>query len=260
MKKISVKILFISVFLLTGVTGYLQAQVVGLDNWFNRETKNGVPFHYLWNDTADSGYSRWGKIFTDKGAKITTLEKPTDAVLSKVHIYIIVDPDTTKENPSPNYISSEDIKAIAKWVKKGGVLMVLANDGPNCEFTNLNKLMANFGMTFDHVTEHPVTGKHWDMGAFTKFGPHPLFNGITKIYMKEIASIKLTGNAKPVLEENNKVYMAEAKVGKGTVVAVGDPWIYNEYIDHSRLTTDFENRKAAENLTTYLLKQVKGKK
>jgi unsaturated rhamnogalacturonyl hydrolase len=98
------------------------------------------------------------------------------------------------------------------------------------------------------------------MGAFTKFGPHPVFNGIKKIYLKEIASIKLTGKAKPVLEENNKTYMAEAKIGNGFVFAVGDPWIYNEYIDHGRLTTDFENRKAAENLTEYLLKQVKGKK
>jgi unsaturated rhamnogalacturonyl hydrolase len=259
MKIISIKSLIIAVILITG-TGYLQAQVVGLDNWFNRETKNGVPFHYLWNDTADSGYSRWGEIFKSKGAKITTIEKPTAAVLNKVQIYIIVDPDTTKENPSPNYISADDIKAITKWVKKGGVLMILANDAPNCEFTNLNKLMDNFGMTFDHVTDHPVIGKQWDMGAFTKFGPHPLFNGITKIYMKEIASIKLSGNAKPVLEENNKAYIAEAKVGKGTVFAVGDPWIYNEYIDHSRLTPDFENRKAAENLTAYLIELAKGKK
>lgn len=254
------KIVLLATLMFIMSTGILQAQVVGLDNWFNRETKNGASYHYLWNDTADSGYSRWGKIFTDNGAKITTIEKPTDAALNKIQVYIIVDPDTTTENPSPNYISAENIKAITKWVKKGGVLMILANDAPNCEFTNLNKLMANFGMTFDHVTDHPVTGRQWEMGAFTRFGQHPVFNGIAKIYMKEISSIRLSGNAKPVLEENKKVYMAENKYGKGFVVAVGDPWIYNEYIDHGRLTTDFENRKAAENLTAYLLKQAKAKK
>lgn len=258
MKNIVNKTLFF--ILLACSTGYLNAQVVGLDNWFNRETKNGTQFHYLWNDTADSGYSLWGKIFTSKGAKITTLEKPTADVLSQVQVYIIVDPDTTKENPSPNYIGPDDIKAIAKWVKKGGVLMVLANDAPNCEFTNLNKLMANFGMTFNHVTDHPVIGRQWEMGAFTQFGPHPIFAGLKKIYMKEVASMQLSGNAKAILTENNKVYMGESKYGKGTVIAVGDPWIYNEYIDHSRLTTDFENRKAAENLTSYLLNQVTTKK
>ena len=48
--------------------------------------------------------------------------------------------------------------------------------------------------------------------------------------------------------------MAESRVGKGLVVALGDPWIYNEYIDHFFLPADFENLKAAENLTQYLLK------
>jgi len=43
--------------------------VVGLDNWYNREVnaKTGIPFHYLWTDTAFSGYSRWGEIFSDRG-------------------------------------------------------------------------------------------------------------------------------------------------------------------------------------------------
>jgi hypothetical protein len=43
--------------------------VVGLDNWFNRETnaKSGQPSHYLWTDTEWSGYSRWGEIFISRG-------------------------------------------------------------------------------------------------------------------------------------------------------------------------------------------------
>jgi len=39
--------------------------------------------------------------------------------------------------------------------------------------------------------------------------------------------------------------------------AIGDPWIYNEYIDHDRLPESFENRKAAENLTELLLSYAK---
>jgi len=49
------------------------------------------------------------------------------------------------------------------------------------------------------------------------------------------------------------VLMAENKFGKGYVFAIGDPWIYNEYIDHDRLPQSFDNRKAAENLTALLL-------
>ncbi|MBN2634382.1 MAG: DUF4350 domain-containing protein, partial [Bacteroidales bacterium] len=100
--------------------------VAGLDNWFNREThaKTGKPFHYLWNDTEWSGYSRWGQIFESRGATLKVVEKPLPSVLKGLDVYIIVDPDTTTESKSPNYIMPDDIKAIKKWVKKGGVLAV----------------------------------------------------------------------------------------------------------------------------------------
>jgi unsaturated rhamnogalacturonyl hydrolase len=229
--------------------------VVGLDNWYNRETnaKTGKPFHYLWTDTEFSGYSRWGEIFTGRGAKLTTLGRPDASVLSKIDVYIIVDPDTTTESPTPNYIVPEDIKAIKQWVEKGGVLAILANDAPNCEFTHLNMLMSQFGMTFNHVTLHPVTGTNFEMGASKNLPDHPLFKGVTKIYIKEVSDINLSGKAKAILTENGKVLIAENKYGKGYVFAIGDPWIYNEYIDHDRLPESFENRKAAENLTDLLL-------
>ena len=235
--------------------------IVGLDNWFNHETNasTGKPFHYLWTDTAFSGYSRWGEIFTGKGAKITTTGKPTAKVLDKIGIYIIVDPDTTSENPAPNYIDADDISNITRWVKRGGVLAILANDGPNCEFTHLNKLMSEFGMHFNHVTLHPVTGKNFEMGASINLPDHPLFKGVKKIYLKEIADINLSGSAKAILTENGKVLMAENNFGKGYVFAIGDPWIYNEYIDHDRLPDSFENRKAAENLTDLLLSHARQK-
>jgi unsaturated rhamnogalacturonyl hydrolase len=235
--------------------------VVGLDNWYNREVnaKSGLPFHYLWTDTAFSGYSRWGKIFTSRGAKITTLEKPDASVLSKVNIYIIVDPDTTTESKSPNYIMPEEAKAIEQWVKNGGVLALLGNDAPNCEFTHFNRLASLFGITFNHVTLHPVTANNFEMGASINLPDHPLFKGVTKIYIKEVSDINLKDNAKAILTENGKVLMAECKYGKGYVFAIGDPWIYNEYIDHDRLPESFENRKAAENLTDLLISYSKKK-
>jgi unsaturated rhamnogalacturonyl hydrolase len=229
--------------------------VVGLDNWYNREVnaKTGNPYHYLWTDTAFSGYSRWGKIFTGKGAKLATIEKPDANLLGKTDIYIIVDPDTTTESKSPNYIMPEEIGIIEQWVRNGGVLALLGNDAPNCEFTHFNQLASRFGMTFNHVTLHPVTGTDFEMGASKNLPDHPLFKGVTKIYLKEVSNINLSGTAKAVLTENGKVLIAENRYGKGYVFAIGDPWIYNEYIDHDRLPESFENRKAAENLTGLLL-------
>lgn len=261
-KRIIFKITF-SLLFLVSTNVWSQTKVnVGLDNWFNRETnpKTGKLYHYLWTDTAWSGYSRWGDIFVKDGASVQHLENPDSKTLAKIQVYIIVDPDTTKENPAPNYITTENIQAIEAWVKKGGVLLLLANDAPNCEFTHLNNLASRFGIVFNHVTDHPVIGNKWDMGAFTVFPAHPLFKDVSKIYLKEISSLSLSKQAKPVLTENGKVYMAETSYGKGFVMAIGDPWIYNEYIDHDRLPSDFQNRKAAENLTRYLLSKVRGKK
>jgi unsaturated rhamnogalacturonyl hydrolase len=229
--------------------------VVGLDNWYNHEinAKTGIPFHYLWTDTAFSGYSRWGKIFSERGAKLTTLGKPDANILDKVSIYIIVDPDTTTESKSPNYIMPDEILIIEKWVRNGGVLALLGNDAPNCEFTHFNQLASKFGIKFNHVTLHPVAGTNFEMGASKNLPDHPLFKGVTKIYLKEVSDMNLSGTAKGVLTENGKVLIAENRYGKGYVFAIGDPWIYNEYIDHDRLPESFENRKAAENLTDLLL-------
>jgi hypothetical protein len=229
--------------------------VVGLDNWYNREVnpKTGKAFHYLWSDTAFSGYSRWGDIFKSRGAELSTISKPDVNILGKLDIYIIVDPDTTTESKLPNYIMPEEIRIIVNWVRNGGVLVLMGNDAPNCEFTHFNNLASRFGMTFNHVTLHPVTGNDFEMGASKNLPGHPLFKGVNKIYLKEISDINITGTAKSVLTEEGKVLIAENLYGKGYVFAAGDPWIYNEYIDHDRLPESFENRKAAENLTDLLL-------
>jgi unsaturated rhamnogalacturonyl hydrolase len=97
------------------------------------------------------------------------------------------------------------------------------------------------------------------MGASVNLPDHPLFKGVKKIYLKEIADINIKGTAMAILTEKGKVLIAENKFGKGYVFAIGDPWIYNEYMDHDRLPESFENRKAAENLTGLLLGYAKKK-
>ena len=239
--------------------GYAQ-KTVGLDNWYNHETnaKTGKIYHYTWNDTENSGFSHFGEVFKNKGVALKTIGGKADRKnLTGINIYIIVDPDTTSENPKPNYIMPNDIKAISKWVKSGGVLLILANDKPNCEFTHLNQLGKEFGLHFNPVTLKTVINTEWNMGAVTNLPGHPLFKGVNKIYMKEVCSIRLSGNAKPVLIDDKAVLIAEASFGKGFVLAVGDPWLYNEYIDHAILPADFENLKAANNLAEYLLSKVK---
>lgn len=49
--------------------------------------------------------------------------------------------------------------------------------------------------------------------------------------------------------------MATAKYGKGAVFALGDPWLYNEYVDGRKLPGEYENFRAASDLTVWLLEQ-----
>jgi unsaturated rhamnogalacturonyl hydrolase len=98
-----------------------------------------------------------------------------------------------------------------------------------------------------------VSGTQFEQGAVTSFPAHPLFQGVHKLYLKEVSSLSLTTPAQAVLAEADTVLMASAAVGKGFVFAVGDPWLYNEYYDNRKLPDGFDNFSAAENLFRWLL-------
>lgn len=254
------RILILSFFLYALAAGSFAQKTVGLDNWFNHETnaKTGKIFHYTWDDKDNSGFSQLGDLFVSHNAKLKTVgNKPNRQSMKGVDIYIIVDPDTTKENPTPNYVDAQDLKFLKKWVRNGGVLMLMANDGPNCEFTHFNRLAESFGFHFQPQTLNPVINRQWDMAAEINLPDHPLFSGVNKIYMKEVAPIVLSKDAKPVLKDGDgkSIFIAETRFGKGYVLAIGDPWLYNEYIDHNMLPESFENLKAAKNLVDFLLKK-----
>jgi unsaturated rhamnogalacturonyl hydrolase len=229
-------------------------KTIGLDYYFNNEWKDGKQWHYTWEDKSNGGFYELGEIFKQYGAEITSVKTaPSPEALKGINVYIIVDPDTPAETENPNYIDEASRNSITEWVKNGGALLVMVNDSGNCEFKNMNLLMNNFGMQFNEVRHNLVTGKNFDMGKFDNLPEHPLFEGVNKIYMKEISSINLSENVEPVLSRGDDVYMAITKFGDGFVVAIGDPWLYNEYIDNRKLPKEFENYKAAVNLVKWLL-------
>ena len=52
---------------------------------------------------------------------------------------------------------------------------------------------------------------------------------------------------------NEKVVAAYAIFGKGKVIAIGDPWLYNEYVDGRKLPIDFKNHEAMQQLVNWTL-------
>jgi unsaturated rhamnogalacturonyl hydrolase len=240
-------------------------KVVGLDHFFNHQERDGKPFHYIWEDTANSGYSKFGEVWQHYGASIVSLEKaPTLNDLRKFSVYIIVNPNTPAKaaGGKPNYIQPADVDAIASWVRDGGVLALFANDKNNCEFEHLNHLSQRFGITFNYDLRNEVPDKNdRSPGTFASalFPDHPLFRDVKMIYMKEICTLAVQDPAKPLLiapkqhGEGTDIIMATSKFGKGLVFAVGDPWFYNEYIDVTSPNLPIQNRQAAMNLAHWLL-------
>jgi unsaturated rhamnogalacturonyl hydrolase len=91
-------------------------------------------------------------------------------------------------------------------------------------------------------------------------GNQPIFKQGRKMYLKEISVLTAKAPARALITKEGDVIMATAKYGKGTVFAVGDPWIYNEYLDGKKqLPSSFENYAAAAELVTWLLQQAKNK-
>ena len=252
---------------LIGIAFYVNGQkTILLDNYYNNEFKpnNGDSFHYIWEDKAPSGFSEFGLLFEQRNGVLKTLRSaPTEANLKEVSVYIIVDPDDAKETKSPNRMNAKDANVIANWVKKGGVLLLLANAVGYCELDSLNLLAEAFGMRFNKDLLHPerVTGeglpRDFNSCASVNLPKHPLFTNVSKIFIKEVSTIQYKKPATPILVEKGSVLIAEARFGKGYVLAVGDPWFYNEYIDHYWLPTDFENQKAAKNLVELLITKVR---
>jgi hypothetical protein len=241
-----------------------QTKKVTLDQYFNHEFKKTtsgeqVRFHYMWSDTAESGYSKLGTVFTKNGFTLDSLTTaPTTANLKGTAVYVIVDPDTERETPKPNFIQAADIAAIGSWVKKGGILVIMANDTLNVEFTHLNQLTETFGIHLNGDSKSKVYNDKYEMAAFMIPSNDAIFKTAKKVYLKEVSSLQLSKTAKPILVHQTEQYTvgAAAKVGKGMVVVIGDPWFYNEYLNGRLGTTNgWDNDKAADDFTKWLFKK-----
>lgn len=217
--------------------------VVGLDCYHNNEKQKN---HYWWQGTDPGGFSQLGDLIKGLGAELGKLTTSATAEsLGGFAILIIVDPDTPQEASEPKYIEESEIEAIVSWVKSGGILLLMGNNKGNTEFAHLNKLAKNFGITFNEDTA--ATGKP----DFEFVSGSAIAEGVKKIHIVGMCTLTIAPPAEEVLTKDNQVLMASSKLGQGTVYAVGDPWVYNEYINHQ------DNRKMMSNLFKLLLSKAK---
>ncbi|MBS1511837.1 MAG: glycoside hydrolase family 88 protein [Bacteroidetes bacterium] len=236
-----------------------KGKTVLLDRWFNSEKKKDatgaeVYWHYVWNDRSNSGFSTFGHVFEKYGAQLASLDvAPTAANMKTAAVYVIVDPDHIRDNPNPNYVTEKDAQTISNWVKAGGTLLLMANDSNNCDLKHFNILASKFGISFTDKSLNMVKNDIFEQGVVYPGDNNPIFKTTKKMYLKEISALAIQSPATANAVKDGDVIIATANYGKGKVLAVGDPWLYNEYADGRKLPAEYENYKAAEDLVQWLL-------
>lgn len=80
-----------------------------------------------------------------------------------------------------------------------------------------------------------------------------VFKTASTVYVKELAVLEAKAPAQPLVTSAGRVIMATARLGKGRVFALGDPWLYNEYLDGRKIPAEFQNFQAGRNLARWLL-------
>lgn len=240
-----------------------KGKTVLLDNYFNHELKKDafgkdIVYHYVWDELDNNGYSLLGHVFNKYGVRKNTLTvAPTAQNLKDASIYVIVDPDTEKETEHPNYVQPKDVEILKNWVRNGGVLVLLGNDAGNAEFQHFNQLATAFGIKFDENSKNRVQGTNFSQGAIVIPANNSILKTTNKIYIKELSTITATSPASIALKNGDDNIIAVSKYGKGTVFAVGDPWLYNEYTDGRKIPMEYQNYNAANDLVKWLIKHAK---
>ena len=243
-----------------------QGKTVVVDAWFNSQTRKNAAgetelFHYKWDDDSNGGFAFFGRAFQRYGAILDEERAaPTAADLKRARIYIIASPDIPSKNPVPHFMEKKSGDEIEAWVKAGGTLMLMENDKPNAEFEHFNTLSERFGIHFNAVLRNHVVGNDFAAGTVMIPAGTGVFEHPHTAYMKDTCTITVSRPAKAVVtattETKSDVMMAVAKVGKGTVYAVVDPWLYNEYVDHrNNLPAEFDPLNAAIDVAGWALRQ-----
>jgi unsaturated rhamnogalacturonyl hydrolase len=239
-----------------------RGRVVTVDGWFNSQQRTDAfghtaEFHYKW-DTADMpGYSLFGHLFREFGAETAELDaEPTADNLRSSDVYVIASPDNLDKNPHAHFANAEDADQVAQWVKSGGVLLIMENDTSFADLDHFNVISEKFGIHFNRILRKHVIGAQWDLGKIAVDATGPIFHHPHTLYTKDVCTISIEKPATPLLKEGDDIFMAQAKYGKGTVFAMVDPWLYNEYTDGRKLPPEYDNFAAGKEFVRWVLEQV----
>ncbi len=166
-------------------------------------------------------------------------EPLTAKTLAGVNVVLIANPSdkAAGTNPPPHHVTAGDIAVLTQFIELGGGLFVMGNqENHNFEFTDLNKLLARFGLQFAE--------RFTDMKKITVPKGTPVIGGLNWGYYTGNQIVVEVGHAaKPRPLINNDVsvtpisgprnepgcLLAVAEPGRGKVVLVTDAgWLTDD--------------------------------
>jgi unsaturated rhamnogalacturonyl hydrolase len=226
-----------------------------IDRFFNKEYRDGKLYHYTWDDYFDSGFSWVGNYPAQRGANLKHLDlAPSLPNLKNTDLYIIVDPDGHKDSKTPNYVKASHIQAITNYVQNGGSLLLMLNDTTNAEYIHVNKLTKAFGVEITGKNINFVKNDNYPEGDVMIAAGSEIFKSDYKLFVKELVTLKpMNPEVKIDAKVGDDAVIVSRKFGKGKVVIVGDPWIYNEYVNGRKLPVEYQNLQASFDLIDWLL-------
>jgi unsaturated rhamnogalacturonyl hydrolase len=136
------------------------------------------------------------------------------------------------------------------------VLVLMDNDPANADIEHLDLLADRFGVHLDPLLRHHAIGDDIASGTIAVNGDGPVFFHPHIFFMKDTCTISVKSSALGLVRDGTDIVMATAKYGKGTVFAVVDPWLYNEYADGHRLPPRYDNLAGGKELVRWLLQQI----
>ncbi len=143
-----------------------------------------------------------------------------DQVLTKQlldQFQVIVAEDLSKLNRT---YSAAEVSALAEWVKAGGGFMTLIGYADSSEITNVNTLLASFGMSYGSQQVLSGSGGTLPVKGWV---PHPVTQGVSAIGVDNGYPVQGAGTT--LASEQGVDVLKAQEVSEGHVLLWGDEWI-----------------------------------
>jgi unsaturated rhamnogalacturonyl hydrolase len=130
----------------------------------------------------------------------------------------------------------------------------MLNDSTNSDTKHVKKLTRAFGVEITDKNINFVKNDNFPEGDVFTSSSSKIFKSNYKLFVKELVTLQPTHS--DVMVEaavGSDAVIVSRKYGKGKVVIVGDPWLYNEYVNGRKLPVEYQNLQASYDLIDWLL-------